>query len=60
MRTFVLRIRPGSKRDADPSGLRGVVDDVTAGTRTTFMSDAELLRTLHDAAEEPETPQEEP
>jgi len=51
MRTFVLRVRGGSRRDPDPGRLRGVVDDVTTGERSTFTSDAELLRVLHAGAD---------
>ena len=51
MHTFVLRVRGGSRRDPDPGRLRGVVDDVTTGERSTFTSDAELLRVLHAAAD---------
>lgn len=48
MRTFVLRIRRGSNRDGEPERLRGVVDDLRTGTRTTFTSEAELLHALDE------------
>jgi hypothetical protein len=46
MDTFVVRIRPSGRSEP---GLRGVVDEVASGFRTTFCSADELIVILMGA-----------
>jgi hypothetical protein len=60
VRTFIVRLlgEPGGGGQRGPAAprLRGVVDEVASGLRTTFGTGQELLAALTAAAAEPEAP----
>ena len=61
MQTFVVRVfRSESEGSAEDRFLRGVVDDIGAGSQTSFSDGAQLLRILGQAAPPSAVPAESP
>jgi len=63
VQTFVVRVfRSEHRAPAEDESLRGVVDEIGTGSRTTFSDAAQLLRILRRAAppEPPPAPLEPP